>query len=104
LRVVSDFMLDAVPYSCLSMAVTSLIWRPGGTYSDTSSVPLPSFLASVSSDFLSLNFSSDVRFVVVVVLTVLCLPCLTVKPSRKGVDKSCRDVERLTIGFIMLNV
>ena len=66
---VSDFMLEAVPYSCLSMAATSLIWRPGGTYNETSSVPLPSFLASVSSDFLSLNLSSDVRLVVVVTVS-----------------------------------
>ena len=62
LRVVSDFMFEAVPYSCLSMVVTSAICLPGGTNSDTSSVPRPSFLLRAFSAFLSLNRSSDVRF------------------------------------------
>jgi len=61
-RVVSDLMLDAVPYSCRSMLVTSATCLPGGTNRDTSSVPRPSFLLSVVSAFLSLNRSSDVRF------------------------------------------
>jgi hypothetical protein len=54
-----------VPYSCLSMVMTSAICLPGGTNSDTSSVPRPSFLLRVFSAFLSLNRSSDVRFCVV---------------------------------------
>jgi hypothetical protein len=43
--------------------MTSPIWRPGGTYNETSSVALPSFLDRVSNAFLSLNLSSEVRLV-----------------------------------------
>lgn len=74
--VVSDFMFEAVPYSCLSMFMTSPIWRPGGTYSETSSVALPSFLDRVSSAFFSLNLSSEVRLVAVVLTLMFTHFCL----------------------------
>ena len=52
----------AVPYSCLSMVITSATCLPGGTNSDTSSVPRPSFLLRAFSAFLSLNRSRELRF------------------------------------------
>ena len=61
-RVVSDFMLDAVPYSFLSIAMTSLICLPGGTYRETSSVPLPSLEARVWSDLFKRNRSRELLF------------------------------------------
>jgi len=60
LRVTLDLMLLAVPYSSRSRLMASLICLPGGTYIVMSSVWLPSFLASVSSVFLSLKSSSEV--------------------------------------------
>ena len=60
--VVVDLMFDAVPYSLLSMATASLIWRPGGTYRETSSVPLPSLEPSLSKSRFSRKRCKDVRF------------------------------------------
>lgn len=74
--VVSDFMFEAVPYSCLSMFMTSPIWRPGGTYSETSSVALPSFFDRDSSAFFSLNLSNEVRLAVVVLTLMFAHFCL----------------------------
>ena len=74
-RVVSDLMLDAVPYSCRSMVITSGICLPDGTNSDTSSVPRPSFLLRVLSAFLRRNRSSDVCFSETdEVVTLVCSP------------------------------
>ena len=61
-RVVSDLMFEEVPYSCLSIVITSATCLPGGTNSDTSSVPRPSFLLRTDSAFLSRKRSSEVRF------------------------------------------
>ncbi len=55
-------MFEEVPYSCLSMVITSATCLPGGTKSDTSSVPRPSFLPRTDSAFLSRKRSSEVRF------------------------------------------
>ena len=68
-RVVSDLMLEAVPYSCRSMPITSATCLPGGTKSETSSVPRPSFLPRVLSAFLSRKRSSEVRLLVGVEFT-----------------------------------
>jgi len=64
--VVSDFMLDAVPYSSLSVAITSYIGLPCGMYRDINSVPLPFFYANSLS--IRLNLYS---------FTELCLLTLT---------------------------
>ena len=61
-RVVSDLIFVAVPYSCLSIVITSATCLPGGTNSDTSSVPRPSFLLRTLSAFLRRKRSSEVCF------------------------------------------
>src|SRR5579863_1557933 len=61
--VVSDLMFPAVPHSSLRFAMTSCTGFLGGTYRETSSVPLPSLLLSSEMGFLTLYSLTESVFV-----------------------------------------
>ena len=90
-RVVSDLMFVAVPYSCLRLVITSATCLPGGTNSETSSVPRPSFLLRVDSAFLSRKRSSDVRFWETGVVLTWCFRSFggCYAYFKAGIDKNC---------------